>query len=97
MDGPNDWSPANGFTLSFPSSCCMDMQVICQIGSTSVYQEGCFNKLEMRVHKGATVLIGVGIGIAFVEASKFLVLFILQDILIKYVKPISCRNSLHSY
>ncbi|CAL1681603.1 unnamed protein product [Lasius platythorax] len=69
VDGPNDWGPANGFTSSFPSSCCMDMQVICQIGSTSVYQEGCFNKLEMRVHKGATVLIGVGIGIAFVEIA----------------------------
>lgn len=84
MDGPTDWSPANGFTSSFPSSCCMhDLQVICQISSTSVYQEGCFDKLAMRVHKGATVLIGVGIGIAFVEASKFLVLFISQDILIK--------------
>lgn len=68
VDGPTDWSPANGFTSSFPSSCCMhDLQVICQISSTSVYQEGCFDKLAMRVHKGATVLIGVGIGIAFVE------------------------------
>lgn len=35
-----------------------------------VYTDGCFSKLEMRIHNGATVLIGVGIGIAFVEASK---------------------------
>lgn len=69
VDGPTDWSPANGFTGNFPSSCCMDMQVTCQIGSLSVYAEGCFNKLEMRVRKGATVLIGVGIGIAFVEVA----------------------------
>lgn len=70
VDGPNDWSPANGFTSSFPSSCCMqDMQVICQISSTLVYKEGCFSKLEMRVHKGASVLIGVGIGIAFIEIA----------------------------
>ncbi|KAL6429222.1 hypothetical protein ACFW04_008144 [Cataglyphis niger] len=71
VDGPNDWSPANGFTSGFPSSCCkQDMNMICQINNEAlVYQEGCFNKLEMRVHKGATVLIGVGIGIAFVEIA----------------------------
>ncbi|KAM0731349.1 CD63 antigen [Formica fusca] len=70
VDGPNDWTPSNGFTLTFPSSCCKhDPQVICQVNDATVYQEGCFSKLEMRVHKGATVLIGVGIGIAFVEIA----------------------------
>ncbi|XP_014477772.1 PREDICTED: CD63 antigen [Dinoponera quadriceps] len=68
VDGPNDWSAANGFR-NFPSSCCMDMQVICQLGIPAVYKDGCFSKLEMRVQKGATVLIGVGIGIAFVEIA----------------------------
>lgn len=70
VDGPNDWSPINGFMGVFPSSCCMqDMQVICQAVGQSVYKEGCFSKLEMRVQKSATVLIGVGIGIAFVELA----------------------------
>ncbi|XP_020291393.1 CD63 antigen [Pseudomyrmex gracilis] len=69
VDGPSDWTSS---TLSFPSSCCMeDSQVIgsCQMGSTMMYREGCFNKLEMRVQKSATVLIGVGIGIAFIEIA----------------------------
>lgn len=52
-----------------------------------MYKEGCFNKLEMRVQKGATVLIGVGIGIAFVEASinafGRLILFVSRDILVR--------------
>lgn len=75
-----------------------DTQLInCQLNNPAVYQEGCFSKLEMRVHKGATVLIGVGIGIAFVEASKLFVLLILQGILIKYVKSIPCQNLPRSY
>ncbi|KAH0951576.1 hypothetical protein HN011_005844 [Eciton burchellii] len=70
VDGPNDWTPSNGFTGTFPSSCCIqDMQVICQPVDRLVYKDGCFSKLEMRVQKSATVLIGVGIGIAFVEIA----------------------------
>jgi len=72
VDGPEDWTPAKGFmAANFPTSCCADMQVICQLGGTSLYKDGCFSKLEMRVRKGATILIGVGIGIAFIEVSKF--------------------------
>ncbi|EFN60280.1 CD63 antigen [Camponotus floridanus] len=98
VDGPNDWSPANGFMSNFPSSCCIqdDQLINCRLDNVA-YREGCFSKLEMRVHKGATVLIGVGIGIAFVEASKLFVLLILQDILIKCVKSISCQNLPRSY
>ncbi|XP_032669233.1 CD151 antigen [Odontomachus brunneus] len=67
VDGPSDWN--TGFR-PFPSSCCTtDMQVICQYGNPTMYKDGCFSKLEMRVMKGATVLIGVGIGIAFVEIA----------------------------
>lgn len=35
-----------------------------------VYQNGCFEKLEMKVNGAANVLIGVGIGIAFVEVFR---------------------------
>jgi len=45
--------------------------LVCQIVTANT--EGCFRKLEMRVQNSATVLIGVGIGIAFVEASKVLI------------------------
>ncbi|KAG7208551.1 hypothetical protein KM043_014768 [Ampulex compressa] len=69
VDGPSDWTASNRFFGAFPSSCCADAQVICQIGLPDVYSEGCFSKLEMRVQKGATILIGVGIGIAFVEIA----------------------------
>lgn len=36
-------------------------------GARKIYKQGCFGMLESRVEKGAKVLIGVGIGIAFVE------------------------------
>ncbi|EZA52517.1 hypothetical protein DMN91_005705 [Ooceraea biroi] len=69
VEGPNDWNII-GFTGRFPSSCCRpNNQVACQVGSPSAYPDGCFSKLEMRVQKCATVLIGVGIGIAFVEIA----------------------------
>ncbi|EGI68525.1 CD63 antigen [Acromyrmex echinatior] len=63
VDGPRDWI--------IPSSCCDETLSICQIVTANT--EGCFSKLEMRVQNSATILIGVGIGIAFVEASKVLI------------------------
>lgn len=72
----------------------MDMQVICQFGSPTMYKDGCFSKLEMRVMKGATVLIGVGIGIAFVEASintfDRVISFVLPDISVGRVEALTC-------
>lgn len=35
-----------------------------------VYQFGCFRKLEDVVHESGIIIMGVGIGIAFVEVSK---------------------------
>ncbi|XP_012054698.1 PREDICTED: CD151 antigen [Atta cephalotes] len=63
-DGPRDWidNPAG-----IPSSCCNETMLVCQIVTANT--EGCFRKLEMRVQNSATVLIGVGIGIAFVEIA----------------------------
>lgn len=65
VDNPRDWLQISGIT--FPASCCNDTQPTCQIFNS--HKEGCFSKLEMRVQNGATVLIGVGIGIAFVEIA----------------------------
>ncbi|XP_015177858.1 PREDICTED: CD63 antigen isoform X1 [Polistes dominula] len=69
VDGPNDWSSTNAYIGTLPPSCCMKMQNPCAIGSPDVNKDGCFEKLKMRVQKGATILIGVGIGIAFVEVA----------------------------
>ncbi|KAL6255277.1 CD63 antigen [Pogonomyrmex barbatus] len=65
IDGPIDW---NNSAKKFPESCCNEnMQMICSYNTA--YKEGCFSKLEMRVENNATILIGVGIGIAFVEIA----------------------------
>jgi len=81
VDGPRDWINQ----IPFPLSCCDDTQLsICQL--SNAYKEGCFSKLEMRIQNSATVLIGVGIGIAFVEASKIL----LHNISIRHVKSVLC-------
>ncbi|KAG5323170.1 TSN6 protein, partial [Acromyrmex heyeri] len=69
VDGPRDWIDNGAYSAGvIPSSCCDETLSICQIVTANT--EGCFNKLEMRVQNSATILIGVGIGIAFVEASK---------------------------
>ncbi|XP_077267954.1 CD63 antigen-like [Temnothorax americanus] len=67
VDGPRDWVQTPTIGQIPPSCCADDMQKMCQI--SNAYNEGCFSKLEMRVQKGATVMIGVGIGIAFVEIA----------------------------
>lgn len=68
VDGPKDWFNGN---TGFPSSCCNDTQLTqatnVQCVIYNAHKEGCFSKMEMRVHNDATVLIGVGIGIAFIE------------------------------
>lgn len=69
VDGPYDWTMNSAFIATLPPSCCMKMQDPCGIGSPDVNKDGCFEKLKMRVQNGATILIGVGIGIAFVEVS----------------------------
>ncbi|KAL0107896.1 hypothetical protein PUN28_014873 [Cardiocondyla obscurior] len=61
VDSYMDWP-------SVPVSCC-EGPIQMQCTRFNMYKEGCFSKLEMRVQNGATVLIGVGIGIAFVEIA----------------------------
>lgn len=65
VDQPQDWW--NSPNRDYPQSCCNKTQYQCRPGNN--YQDGCFSKLEMQVQKCATVLIGVGIGIAFVEIA----------------------------
>lgn len=62
MDGPKDW-PDN----IRPISCCLDK--FCW-GDTAVYhQVGCYDTLVEKIHMSTSILVYVGIGIAFVEVS----------------------------
>ncbi|XP_043272453.1 CD63 antigen [Venturia canescens] len=76
VDGPGDWEQLSisGITQPgfLPQSCCKDLRPNSSCRSfdvLSLSQTGCYAALENRVHKGASVLIGVGIGIAFIEVA----------------------------
>lgn len=74
MDGPKDWPGKQR-----PYSCCHktdreDAQppetfhcVQAEPGDDILYSYGCYEKLQMKAESNAKILIGVGIGIAFVE------------------------------
>ncbi|KAF5306166.1 hypothetical protein FQR65_LT07442 [Abscondita terminalis] len=76
VDGPNDWPEKQR-----PFSCCHRTErrdakppetfhcVQAEPGDDILYSVGCFEKLQMKANSGATTLIGVGIGIAFIEIS----------------------------
>lgn len=69
MDSAKDWGK-NLPGTQLPYSCCKDSgpNDACETYEVSkIHETGCFTALEMRVKTGATVLIGVGIGIAFIE------------------------------
>ncbi|XP_030759124.1 23 kDa integral membrane protein-like isoform X4 [Sitophilus oryzae] len=60
VDGPKDWPDKIR-----PISCCLDK--FCW-GDTAVYhQVGCYDTLVEKIHASTTVLVYVGVGIAFVE------------------------------
>ena len=84
IDSATDWqkSDANRFAHGLPPSCCkVDTGNPCINTQFEAYQTGCFSELEMKVQKNAKVLIGVGIGIAFVEVNgKITILFLLLKI-----------------
>ncbi|XP_015510318.1 CD63 antigen [Neodiprion pinetum] len=74
IDGPEDWERANVLPSgTLPESCCnLDSgpSTQCIMNSQSkVYRRGCYMELESRVQNGAKILIGVGIGIAFIEIA----------------------------
>ncbi|CAH0556031.1 unnamed protein product [Brassicogethes aeneus] len=72
VEGPNDWQDKR------PLSCCHAVRegadpptaVHCRNavpGSDYLYSYGCFDELQIKADKASKVLIGVGIGIAFIE------------------------------
>ncbi|XP_066585263.1 CD63 antigen [Prorops nasuta] len=71
VDSYEDWTSNSRFSASLPNSCCMNDNptLACQSGSPSLYKGGCFEQLEELVESSAAVLIGVGIGIAFIEIA----------------------------
>ncbi|XP_015110117.1 CD63 antigen [Diachasma alloeum] len=72
IESERDWIEAGVLERgSLPFSCCRgaDETTQCLESTVEVYSEGCYLQLKMRVEKNARVLIGVGIGIAFVEVA----------------------------
>ena len=73
VDSYRDWNSVQTRNTQFGSisaSCCKDWKSQSECPSNEVFEAGCYDALEMRVHKSASVLIGVGIGIAFVEVKQ---------------------------
>ncbi|KAH0816700.1 hypothetical protein GEV33_006091 [Tenebrio molitor] len=77
VEGPTDW-PEN----ARPMSCCHPTRegapppesFHCQAAKPEdgiMYQDGCFYQLQAKAESSAKILIGVGIGIAFIEVQKF--------------------------
>lgn len=77
VDGPTDWKRR-------PISCCHairekapdptpDQCRTAQAGDDHLYNYGCFTELEMKAEKASKVLIGVGIGVAFIEVKQTLI------------------------
>lgn len=68
MTSSEDWS-----VQGIPNSCCLspdqDQECVKSGARSSVHPEGCYSKLQDKLHANAKVLIGVGIGIAFVEVN----------------------------
>ncbi|KAF2901311.1 hypothetical protein ILUMI_04889 [Ignelater luminosus] len=64
-EGSDDWRQTG---LAVPNSCCKNENT--SIGSsclTGYHNEGCLSKLKSIIQDKSTVLIGVGIGIAFIQ------------------------------
>ncbi|XP_037955287.1 23 kDa integral membrane protein [Teleopsis dalmanni] len=75
VDNPADWRSSSP-NKTLPASCCRPQYIEeaskhCNdspaLGRDKYYQEGCVGKLKERIDKNAVILIGVGIGIAFIQ------------------------------
>ncbi|ALC41286.1 Tsp47F [Drosophila busckii] len=75
VDTPADWRE-HSLNHTLPASCCQPQYIEASIGhckespalgKDKYFQEGCVGKLKARIDKNAVVLIGVGIGIAFIQ------------------------------
>lgn len=89
IDNSTDWKGKR------PKSCChairegvegpTDLQCTSALPADDIlYTSGCFEKIEMKTKDASKVLIGVGIGIAFIEVN-------LTNLILK----IHCITSLH--
>lgn len=81
VDGPQGWSTvfADG---SVPGSCCVsnvqnDPNAVCRNSddASQVFQDGCYEKLKIKTRENIVIIMGVGIGIAFVEVGLFTNIF----------------------
>nr|CAH7715065.1 unnamed protein product [Callosobruchus chinensis] len=86
VEGPNDWGDRR------PASCCFaprdnaptpnqDQCRKAQLNDEYLYSYGCIYELENKAESGSKVLIGVGIGIAFIEVRALnvtIVVYILK-------------------
>ncbi|XP_030387627.1 CD151 antigen [Scaptodrosophila lebanonensis] len=75
VDTPADWRTMSA-NKTLPASCCRPQYVDATVGHCTespalgrdkYFQEGCVGKLKDRIDKNAVILIGVGIGIAFIQ------------------------------
>ncbi|XP_037806608.1 23 kDa integral membrane protein [Lucilia sericata] len=75
VDNPSDWRTMSA-NKTLPPSCCRPQYIEQNVGHCTespalgkdkYYQEGCVGKLKERIEKNAIILIGVGIGIAFIQ------------------------------
>ncbi|EDW32526.1 GL10398 [Drosophila persimilis] len=75
VDTPADWRAISA-NKTLPASCCQPQFIDTTVGhcldspalgKDKFYQDGCVGKLKDRIDKNASILIGVGIGIAFIQ------------------------------
>ncbi|KAJ8974665.1 hypothetical protein NQ317_011982, partial [Molorchus minor] len=87
VNGPSDWQDKGE---DYPHSCChgngnptdqVDSYCTNEGVGKYLYKTGCYDRLHMKVNSNAKILIGVGIGIAFIEiAGIFLACWLAQTI-----------------
>lgn len=75
IEGPADWRDFSR-NHSLPSSCCVpqyidqltkDCREAPPLYQDKYYQAGCLDKIEERIQSNGRILVGVGIGIAFIQ------------------------------
>ncbi|EDV56466.1 CD63 antigen [Drosophila erecta] len=75
VDSPADWRTLSA-NKTLPGSCCQPQFIDTTVGhcldspalgKDKYFQDGCVGKLKNRIEKNAIILIGVGIGIAFIQ------------------------------
>nr|CAD7421071.1 unnamed protein product [Timema poppensis] len=69
--GVENWRDWENVSVPLPASCCPDppaqpLKQICATPAT-VYSVGCYDTLKTKVKDGAIVIMGVGIGLAFIQ------------------------------